>query len=89
MKLSFRRHLSKILNFILGTFRYNLVSLHILKALIQSCHRDLNIFSKHVVKVLSMLLDTRDLEIIDLTCETVKYRENKPFFFFFLVYCVH
>jgi hypothetical protein len=49
------------------------VSLQILKALIQTCHRDLNIFSKHIVKILSMLLDTRDLELIDLTCETVKY----------------
>lgn len=49
------------------------MSLQILKALIQTCHRDLNIFSKHIVKILSMLLDTRNLELIDLTCETVKY----------------
>lgn len=48
----------------------NQVSLHILKALIQTCHRDLNIFSKYVVQILSMILDTRDLELIDLTCET-------------------
>lgn len=51
----------------------NLVSLQIIKALIQTCHHDLNIFSKYVVKILSMLLDTRDLEIIDLACETVMY----------------
>jgi hypothetical protein len=54
-------------------FSYNLVSLQIIKALIQTCHRDLNIFSKYVVNIFSMLLDTRDLEIIDLTCETVTY----------------
>ncbi|KAI8054905.1 hypothetical protein BDF21DRAFT_403980 [Thamnidium elegans] len=54
----------------------NLVSLHILKALIQTCHRDLNIFSKQIVKILSLLLDTRDLELIDLTCETVNYHDG-------------
>ncbi|KAG2214014.1 hypothetical protein INT47_001285 [Mucor saturninus] len=48
----------------------NAVSLLILKALIQTCHRDLNLFSKYIVKILSLLLDTRDLELIDLTCET-------------------
>lgn len=54
------------------TYSNNQVSLLILKALIQTCHRDLNIFSKYIVKILSLLLDTRDLELIDLTCETVK-----------------
>ncbi|KAI9469992.1 MAG: hypothetical protein EXX96DRAFT_491301, partial [Benjaminiella poitrasii] len=49
---------------------HNLVTLHIIKALIQTCHRDLNIFSKYIVKILNQLLDTRDLEITDLTCET-------------------
>ncbi|KAI7895709.1 uncharacterized protein EV154DRAFT_412753, partial [Mucor mucedo] len=51
-------------------FSSNGVSLLILKALIQTCHRDLNLFSKYIVKILSLLLDTRDLELIDLTCET-------------------
>lgn len=56
----------------------NIVSLQIVKALIQTCHRDLNIFSKYIVKILSLLLDTRDLEIIDRSCETVniKPKEN-------------
>ncbi|KAI8885042.1 hypothetical protein K501DRAFT_271108 [Backusella circina FSU 941] len=48
----------------------NQVSLHILKALIQACHRDLNIFSKYVVRILSEMLDTKDIELIDLSCET-------------------
>ncbi|KAI7899457.1 uncharacterized protein BX663DRAFT_520974 [Cokeromyces recurvatus] len=53
-----------------GRKSQNLVTLHIIKALIQTCHRDLNIFSKYIVKILNQLLDTRDLEIIDLSCET-------------------
>ncbi|KAL9544314.1 hypothetical protein MBANPS3_007690 [Mucor bainieri] len=53
-----------------GRKSQNIVSLQIIKALIQTCHRDLNIFSKYIVKILSLLLDTRDLEIIDRTCET-------------------
>ncbi|CDH49207.1 protein efr3 [Lichtheimia corymbifera JMRC:FSU:9682] len=48
----------------------NQVSLEIIKALIQSCHRDLNLFSKYVVKILCMMLGTQDLELIDLTCDT-------------------
>lgn len=50
--------------------RNNQVSLEIIKALIQSCHRDLNLFSKYVVKILCMMLGTQDLELIDLTCDT-------------------
>ncbi|EPB87379.1 hypothetical protein HMPREF1544_05805 [Mucor circinelloides 1006PhL] len=53
-----------------GRKSQNIVSLQIIKALIQTCHRDLNIFSKYIVKILSLLLDTRDLEIIDRSCET-------------------
>ncbi|KAI8380718.1 hypothetical protein BD560DRAFT_386912 [Blakeslea trispora] len=52
-----------------GRKSHNLVSLHIIKALIQTCHRDLNLFSKYIIAIFSMLLDTRDLDIIDLTCE--------------------
>ncbi|KAI8143040.1 hypothetical protein BJV82DRAFT_613248 [Fennellomyces sp. T-0311] len=48
----------------------NHVSLEIIKALIQSCHRDLNLFSKYVVKILSMVLGTHDLDLMDLTCDT-------------------
>ncbi|KAI8883558.1 hypothetical protein K501DRAFT_323404 [Backusella circina FSU 941] len=50
----------------------NKVTLHILKALIQSCHRDLNIFSKYIVRILNALLteNTSDIELIDLSCET-------------------
>ncbi|KAI8367465.1 uncharacterized protein BYT42DRAFT_586339 [Radiomyces spectabilis] len=47
----------------------NHVSLHIVKSLIQSCHRDLNLFSKYVVRILNMMLDTRDIDLIDLTCD--------------------
>ncbi|KAG2220598.1 hypothetical protein INT45_002620 [Circinella minor] len=48
----------------------NQVSLEIIKALIQSCHRDLNLFSKYAVKILSMILGTQDLDLMDLSCET-------------------
>jgi hypothetical protein len=47
------------------------VSLDIIKALIQSCHRDLNLFSKHVIDILDMIMDTRDLDLIDIACGTV------------------
>ncbi|KAI7868263.1 hypothetical protein BDF14DRAFT_1794620 [Spinellus fusiger] len=60
-----------------GRRQNNHVSLSILKALIQTCHRDLNLFSTSIVNILSMILDTRDLELIDLTCET------------FIVFCDH
>ncbi|KAG0177976.1 plasma membrane localization protein [Apophysomyces sp. BC1021] len=53
-----------------GRKKNNQVSLSIVKSLIQSCHRDLNLFSKFVVRILSMILDTRDIELIDMTCET-------------------
>ncbi|RUS18408.1 hypothetical protein BC938DRAFT_475983, partial [Jimgerdemannia flammicorona] len=55
----------------------NQVSLDIIKALIQSCHRDLNLFSKNVIKILDMILDTRDLELVSLACST------------FVVFCAH
>ncbi|KAI8886462.1 hypothetical protein K501DRAFT_269817 [Backusella circina FSU 941] len=47
----------------------NQVSLSILKALIESCHRDLNLFSKYVVKIVSMVLDSKDIELIDRACD--------------------
>ncbi|KAH8551111.1 hypothetical protein BGW37DRAFT_426572, partial [Umbelopsis sp. PMI_123] len=50
--------------------RNNQVSLDIIKALIQSCHRDLNLFSKYVVDILEMILGTRDLDLIDIACGT-------------------
>ncbi|KAI8145128.1 hypothetical protein BJV82DRAFT_605036 [Fennellomyces sp. T-0311] len=53
-----------------GRKQNNQVSLDIVKALIQSCHRDLNLFSKWVVKILNKILDTRDIELVDLACET-------------------
>ncbi|CEG74206.1 hypothetical protein RMATCC62417_09451 [Rhizopus microsporus] len=53
-----------------GRKENNQVSLRILKALIQSCYGDLNIFSKCLVNVFCKLLDTRDIDLIDLTCET-------------------
>lgn len=58
----------------------NIVSLQIIKALIQTCHRDLNIFSKYIVKIISLLLDTRDLEIIDRSCETVNINPKQSAF---------
>ncbi|KAI9254466.1 hypothetical protein BDA99DRAFT_518480 [Phascolomyces articulosus] len=48
----------------------NQVSLEIIKALIQSCHRDLNLFSKYVVKILTLILGTQDLDLMDLSCDT-------------------
>ncbi|KAL0080156.1 hypothetical protein J3Q64DRAFT_1642542, partial [Phycomyces blakesleeanus] len=50
--------------------RNNQVSLDILKALIQECHSDLNLFSKYIITILTIILDTRDIDLIDLTCET-------------------
>lgn len=47
----------------------NQVSLQIIKALIEACHRDLNLFSKYVVKIIAMVLETGDIEVIDLACE--------------------
>ncbi|KAL0085984.1 hypothetical protein F4703DRAFT_1904695 [Phycomyces blakesleeanus] len=51
-------------------FANNQVSLDIIKALIEACHRDLNLFSKYVVRILNMVLDTKDVQLINLTCET-------------------
>ncbi|KAM3583073.1 plasma membrane localization protein, variant 2 [Umbelopsis sp. WA50703] len=53
-----------------GRKQNNQVSLDIIKALIQSCHRDLNLFSKHVIDILDMIMDTRDLDLIDIACGT-------------------
>ncbi|KAI9494895.1 hypothetical protein BDB00DRAFT_870889 [Zychaea mexicana] len=53
-----------------GRKQNNQVSLDIVKALIQSCHRDLNLFSKWVVRILNKILDTREIELEDLACET-------------------
>lgn len=52
--------------------RNNRVSLEIIKALIQACHRDLNLFSRYVVKILNMTLSKNDIELVDLSCEAVK-----------------
>ncbi|GAB5593003.1 plasma membrane localization protein [Umbelopsis nana] len=53
-----------------GRKQNNQVSLDIIKALIQTCHRDLNLFSKYVVDILEMVLGTRDLDLIDIACGT-------------------
>ncbi|KAI9018619.1 hypothetical protein CLU79DRAFT_761167 [Phycomyces nitens] len=53
-----------------GRRQNNQVSLDILKALIQECHSDLNLFSKYIIAILTMILNTRDIDLIDLTCET-------------------
>ncbi|KAI9315520.1 hypothetical protein BX666DRAFT_1878752 [Dichotomocladium elegans] len=48
----------------------NKVSLHVIKALVQTCHRDLNLFSKYVVKILNLVLSTHELDLMDQTCDT-------------------
>ncbi|CAO3612447.1 unnamed protein product [Cunninghamella blakesleeana] len=48
----------------------NKVSLHIMKALIQSCHHDISLFGRLVIFILIIILDTRDIELIDLACDT-------------------
>ncbi|KAI8332851.1 hypothetical protein BC941DRAFT_435548 [Chlamydoabsidia padenii] len=53
-----------------GRKENNKVSLLILKALIQSCHRDLNLFCRSAIVILNELLDTRDIELIDSACDT-------------------
>ncbi|KAI8065585.1 hypothetical protein BC940DRAFT_303764 [Gongronella butleri] len=62
-----------------GRKQHNIVSLEILRSLIQACQKDLNLFSKHVVKILIMILDARDrdIQLIDLACET------------FVLFCQH
>ncbi|KAI9487726.1 MAG: hypothetical protein EXX96DRAFT_593710 [Benjaminiella poitrasii] len=52
-----------------GRKQNNQVSLEIIKALIESCHRDLNLFSKYIVKIIEMMLETKDIETIDLACQ--------------------
>lgn len=52
-------------------FSNNEVSLEIVKELIQSCNHDLNLFSKYVVRILNMILDTRDTSLLDKACGTV------------------
>ncbi|KAI7908324.1 uncharacterized protein BX663DRAFT_528761 [Cokeromyces recurvatus] len=47
----------------------NQISLQIIKALIEACHRDLNLFSKYIVKIFKMMLETKDIETMDLTCQ--------------------
>lgn len=54
--------------------RNNQVSLSIIKALIQSCHHDLNLFSKWVVRILNNTLDTRNSDLVELSCETVSQK---------------
>lgn len=74
-------------------YRNNIVSLLILKALIQSCHGDLNMFSKCLIYTFCQLMETQDIELIDQTCETVSsifFRRMIVYMFFFLliVYCI-
>lgn len=52
-------------------YRNNHVTLDILKSLIQSCHRDLNLFSKYVAKVIELILETNDTELVDHACQVV------------------
>ncbi|ORX50155.1 hypothetical protein DM01DRAFT_1384885 [Hesseltinella vesiculosa] len=52
--------------------QHNIVSLEILRSLIQACQNNLNLFSKNIVKILTMVLDNkeRDIDLIDLACDT-------------------
>ncbi|KAI8636865.1 hypothetical protein BD408DRAFT_425439 [Parasitella parasitica] len=52
-----------------GRKQNNQVTLEIVKALIVDCNRDLNLFSKYVVKIIDMMLETNDIEVIDLACQ--------------------
>ncbi|CEP19227.1 hypothetical protein [Parasitella parasitica] len=52
-----------------GRKQNNQVTLEIVKALIEACNRDLNLFSKYVVKIIDMMLETNDIEVIDLACQ--------------------
>ncbi|KAL9553258.1 hypothetical protein MBANPS3_003367 [Mucor bainieri] len=52
-----------------GRKQNNQVTLEIIKALIEACHRDLNLFSKYVVKIIDMMLETKEIEVIDLACQ--------------------
>jgi hypothetical protein len=51
--------------------------------LIDACHRDLNLFSKYVVKIIDMMLETKDAEVIDLACQVV------GFIYLFWMYDIH
>ncbi|CAO3598649.1 unnamed protein product [Absidia cylindrospora] len=53
-----------------GRKENNKVSLLILKALIQSCNRDLSLFCRSAVVLLIDMLDTRDMDLIDSACDT-------------------
>ncbi|SAM00011.1 hypothetical protein [Absidia glauca] len=55
-----------------GRRNHNVVSLEILQSLIHACHRDLNLFSNHIVKILLMVLGMKDKdsELINKACET-------------------
>ncbi|KAI8333974.1 hypothetical protein BC941DRAFT_515970 [Chlamydoabsidia padenii] len=55
-----------------GRKKHLIVSLEILQSLIQACHRDLNLFSKHIVNILVMVLGMKDkdIELFDKACET-------------------
>ncbi|ORZ18034.1 hypothetical protein BCR42DRAFT_412999 [Absidia repens] len=53
-----------------GRKENNKVSLLILKALIQSCNRDLSLFCRSAVVLLTDILDTRDMDLIDSACDT-------------------
>ncbi|ORE09142.1 hypothetical protein BCV72DRAFT_254967 [Rhizopus microsporus var. microsporus] len=52
-----------------GRKQNNHVTLDIIKSLVHSCHRDLNLFSKYVVKIIQMMLQTKDIELIDHACQ--------------------
>ncbi|KAF1799907.1 hypothetical protein FB192DRAFT_1423489 [Mucor lusitanicus] len=53
----------------MSKYKNNQVTLEIIKALIEACHRDLNLFSKYVVKIIDMMLETKEIEVIDLACQ--------------------
>lgn len=69
------------------------MTLEIVKALIEACQRDLNLFSKYVVKIIDMMSVTNDIETIDLACQVVNLKEipthyiEWPFLYVSKVYC--
>lgn len=73
-----RAKLSKVGPFLERTARHDLrhnrvgnaaVTLGIIKALIERCHENLNLFSWNVIAILSMVLETRDLSLCQQTAE--------------------
>ncbi|KAG5457698.1 MAG: hypothetical protein BJ554DRAFT_2221 [Olpidium bornovanus] len=42
----------------------NQVTLHIIDGLMGACHKDLNLFSKQTIKIISSILDTNDLSLM-------------------------